>query len=72
MLSSTGNEYDTTEKTFAVFDGGGNLIAEGEGVTEIPFTAATEDILVKVTLEIEGHTIGFRILEKTETTAASA
>lgn len=72
VLSSTGNEYDTTEKTFAVFDGGGNLIAEGEGVTEIPFTAATEDILVKVTLEIEGHTIGFRILEKTETTAASA
>ena len=63
-LTSSGNQYDETQKLFYIYDENGDLLAAGEGITEIAFTAKTERILVKVTLEIEGHTIGFCIDQK--------
>lgn len=60
-LTSSGNQFDETEKRFEIFGESGDLLASGQGITEITFTAGTARILVKVTLEIEGHSIGFQI-----------
>ena len=61
ILTSSGNKFDTTQKIFAIYDGNENLLATGEGITEIVFTAPTEKIYVKVNIEIEGRVISFRI-----------
>lgn len=61
ILTSSGNKFDTTQKIFAIYDGNGNQLATGEGITEIAFTAPTEKIYVKVSIEIEGRVISFRI-----------
>lgn len=61
ILTSSGNKYDTTQKIFAIYDGSGNLLATGEGVTEIAFTAPTEKIYIVVTLETKGRIIEFQI-----------
>ncbi len=62
-LISTGNKFDKTKKTFEIYDANGQLLASGEGVTTIPFTATTERIIVKVTLEVKGRSISMKISE---------
>lgn len=63
VLSSFGNKFDKTKKVFEIIDANGTVIATGQGITNIPFTATTEAILVKVTIEVKGHSIGLSITE---------
>ena len=67
ILFTYGDEADTTPKKVEIFDENGNLIASSdENIATINFIASSEDILVKVTVQVS-HPIGMSVIYADET-----